>query len=461
MLWGWQVGREWLFMVMVARRRTSGLGRLQMQTRVGSCARNLAGKSNCGPASARGAGFTGGVLLRDREGTLTNPVSWAADNAGDTREERTYACSDFRGNVSALVSAAGTLVEQFRYSALGVPIGMPLGDVNGDGKVDGADYLKTNAAVGGGTGKYLVELDVDLSGQVTSADVAAVTANHGLTLGRGKMSAASVAWRIGWRGSVGMEWVGSLRAAIIGRSVYFPELAFATSSASGGCFSNPITYPIITSPSLIIPGYLPNFSNPNEHLRVCCRSVRDDPNEWRDSFNGWVQHCEIHNQCPPSTEASTWTESPIYRDYSCDRKLDNGTSCCRATNADITSCMLRMIQRPGRYPYCILSNNCLTDVIWTIGMCCLRSTWTPSILYAGSLRPSRCVRTEKRWEPIENESDRPTRYTPIRWQQIDVCVEWITVPQWQDDAPPSPLPMGEPQLPFEPTWSPPQPVTTN
>jgi len=172
-------------------------------------------------ASARGPGFTGGVLLRDREGTLTNPVLWAKDAASGTLDERVYACGDFRGNVSALVSETGTLVEQYRYSATGVPMGIPLGDADGDGKVDGAagkaDYVKTNAAVGGGSGAYKVELDVSLDGLVTAADVTIVTANDGIKTGRGKHSAASVGWRVGWRG---MEWVTALNTGTTTRSVY-------------------------------------------------------------------------------------------------------------------------------------------------------------------------------------------------------------------------------------------------
>ena len=155
-------------------------------------------------AGARGPGFVGGILLRDREGTLTNPVSWAADAAGDARDERVYACSDFRGNVSALVSGAGTLVEQFRYSATGVPTGMPRGDVNGDGTVagavGGADYVKTDAARIAGIGSYSVEMDTDLSGQIDAADVSVVSAANGAKTGRGKLSAASVGWRVGSRG---------------------------------------------------------------------------------------------------------------------------------------------------------------------------------------------------------------------------------------------------------------------
>jgi len=41
---------------------------------------------------------------------------------------------------------------------------------------------------------------VNLDGLVTAADVTIVTANDGIKTGRGKMSAASVAWRVGWRG---------------------------------------------------------------------------------------------------------------------------------------------------------------------------------------------------------------------------------------------------------------------
>ena len=222
-------------MVMVARRRTSGLGRLRMQTRVGACARNLAGKSNCGPAAARGPGLTGGILLRDREGALTNPVSWAADNAGDTREERTYACSDFRGSVSALVSETGTLAEQYRYSATGVPMGIPLGDVKVDGIVAGgagADSVKAEAARIAGIGSYSVEMDTDLDGVITTADTGAVTARSGRSLGMGKLSEASVGWRVGWKG---MEWVSTTSVYFGAVGLYIPYLDQGTSGVATVC----------------------------------------------------------------------------------------------------------------------------------------------------------------------------------------------------------------------------------
>jgi len=71
-----------------------------------------------------------------------------------------------------------------RYSSYGVPFGMPQGDVNGDGTVDGADLGQILADWGTGT----VACDVNLDGTVDGADHALALANDATTLGRGVLS---------------------------------------------------------------------------------------------------------------------------------------------------------------------------------------------------------------------------------------------------------------------------------
>jgi len=126
-------------------------------------------------------------------------------------------------------------VDTFRNSATGVPTGIPQGDVDGDGKVDGtagkADYVKTNAAVGGGSGAYKVELDVNLDGLVTAADVTIVTAKDRIKSGRGKMSAASVGWRVGW---AQLEWIQPVCSYSGVGNVYRAEIAMLTGVLSVG-----------------------------------------------------------------------------------------------------------------------------------------------------------------------------------------------------------------------------------
>jgi hypothetical protein len=91
------------------------------------------------PAKLRGPAFLGSPVLRDRDADLfTQPELWSTRAPAGERTERVYHCADFRGNISAMVSAAGELVEQYRYSPTGVPFGIPLGDVDADGAADRA-----------------------------------------------------------------------------------------------------------------------------------------------------------------------------------------------------------------------------------------------------------------------------------------------------------------------------------
>jgi len=107
-----------------------------------------------------------------------------------------------------------------------------------DGAAGKADYIKTNAAVGGGSGAYKVELDVNLDGLVTAADVTIVTANDGIKTGRGKMSAASVGNKIG---AGQMEWKESLAQYSRNVGLYNTITGpFAGTCGVGRCEDNPI-----------------------------------------------------------------------------------------------------------------------------------------------------------------------------------------------------------------------------
>ena len=161
------------------------------------------------PVGIGGPATRGGLILRDRVASLTDPTLWATDPGDSDRGERTYACSDFRGDVVALVSATGggngtgALVEQYRYSATGVPIGIPLGDVTGDGDAAGSpatdlqivDDIYTNSG-------YEVRGDLNLDGVVEDADLVIAMSAIGTQTGRGKFSAPGVAGSFGYRNAL-------------------------------------------------------------------------------------------------------------------------------------------------------------------------------------------------------------------------------------------------------------------
>jgi hypothetical protein len=150
----------------------------------------------------RGPIHQGGPILRDRNSVLVDkPYFWASEAADSERYERHYYLLDWRGQVSAIIASDGTLVEQVRYSAAGVPFNMaehplrPLGDVDADGPY----HIKLQAGASGtadetqikhleSPGPYHIRGDLDLDGDVDAADLAIATAKDGTKTGRGSTS---------------------------------------------------------------------------------------------------------------------------------------------------------------------------------------------------------------------------------------------------------------------------------
>ena len=133
-----------------------------------------------------GSSYIDAVILRERDANTT----WASAADG-TLEERLYYCQNWRADVVAMVTSAGVMVEWVKYSAYGVPFGLPAGDTDSDGDYDGTDV----AAI---TGGYDVRKDVELDGDVDAFDI--TSAGGAKTLGRGALSDTGVANRKGYAG---------------------------------------------------------------------------------------------------------------------------------------------------------------------------------------------------------------------------------------------------------------------
>jgi len=77
------------------------------------------------------------VACRERRVSYGSSGEPTGENgSGSSFNERLYYCQSWRADVVALVKSSGTQVEQARYSAYGVPFGLPAGDVDSDGDVD-------------------------------------------------------------------------------------------------------------------------------------------------------------------------------------------------------------------------------------------------------------------------------------------------------------------------------------
>ncbi len=123
------------------------------------------------------------MVLRDRDAN----TDWDEESDG-VLEERTYYCQNWRHDVVALIDDAGAQVQQVRYSAYGVPFGLPAGDVNSDGDVTSADDTAISNWISGSA--YDVRGDMDLDGRVDNADRTALQSRIGDSLGRGVLALA-------------------------------------------------------------------------------------------------------------------------------------------------------------------------------------------------------------------------------------------------------------------------------
>ena len=138
-----------------------------------------AGNDGLGEAS-----FADGVACRDKDAN----TAWSAASDG-TLEERVYYCQNWRNDVSVVVTVDGEMIEWVKYSAYGVPVGLPKGDTESDGDLDNTDVSQIQTwidAPSGGT--YDVRGDLNLDGNVDSTDKTAAINAKPIGLGWGKLS---------------------------------------------------------------------------------------------------------------------------------------------------------------------------------------------------------------------------------------------------------------------------------
>jgi len=147
---------------------------------------------NAGLDGLGGSSYIDLVVMRERD----------TDDNGSLNE-RLYYCQNWRADVSALIERlAGPstqLTEWAKYSAYGVPFGLPGGDTDSDGDCDATDVTQIQTWID--LGPYNVRGDIDLDGDVDATDKSTVQNNfQGTTLGRGNLSAV-----VSRRGYAGYE----------------------------------------------------------------------------------------------------------------------------------------------------------------------------------------------------------------------------------------------------------------
>ncbi len=150
---------------------------------------------NAGLAGYGGSSYIDSVILRDRD----TSGDWH-EEADDTRAERVYYAQNWRGDVSALLTDTGSMIEWVKYSAYGVPYSLPAGDVDSNGTWDVSDEDLINERIAGGP--YDVRFDTNLDGVIDNDDITHANSIAGgyQTLGRGTLSSPAVANRVGYAG---------------------------------------------------------------------------------------------------------------------------------------------------------------------------------------------------------------------------------------------------------------------
>ncbi len=153
---------------------------------------------NAGLAGYGGSSYIDSVILRDRD----TSSAWHEEISEESvRDERVYYAQNWRGDVSALLTDTGSMIEWVKYSAYGVPYALPAGDTDSDGSWDAADEGRIATFIEEG-GTYDVRLDADLDGTVDYDDPTHADSIAGgyQTLGRGVLSSPAVANRVGYAG---------------------------------------------------------------------------------------------------------------------------------------------------------------------------------------------------------------------------------------------------------------------
>ncbi|MBX3322247.1 MAG: hypothetical protein KF757_04580 [Phycisphaeraceae bacterium] len=144
---------------------------------------------NAGLASTGSGSYIDAVMLRDRDTT-----------ANGTLDERVYYLHNWRSDIVALISHAGSQIEQVRYEPYGTPFGIPAGDIDADGKVTQDDIDQATAWYSGSA--YDVRADLDMNGSVNLSDITYIAGNKVLNheTGRGVLSLEHIASRKGYAG---------------------------------------------------------------------------------------------------------------------------------------------------------------------------------------------------------------------------------------------------------------------
>ncbi len=131
------------------------------------------------------------VILRQKDANS----GWTSAADG-TMEQRRYYCQNWRNDVSVVLTSAAVMVEWAKFSAYGVPFGLPAADLDSDGETIAAD----ETTISTWSSAYDVRADLDLDGDIDGDDATLANGYVGRNLGWTNLSHEDVANRIGYAG---------------------------------------------------------------------------------------------------------------------------------------------------------------------------------------------------------------------------------------------------------------------
>ncbi len=140
---------------------------------------------------AGGSSYIDSVILRQKDSNS----GWTSAADG-TMEQRRYYCQNWRNDVSVILTSAAVMVEWAKFSAYGIPIGLPAGDIDSDFITDTGDV----DAIEIWASSYDVRADLDLDGDIDGDDATLASGYEGWDLGWNVLSHADVANRAGYAG---------------------------------------------------------------------------------------------------------------------------------------------------------------------------------------------------------------------------------------------------------------------
>lgn len=250
--------------------------------------------------------YINAVVCRDKDAN----TSWTAASDG-VLEQRHYYCQNWRGDVSALITSGGYQVEWAKYSAYGVPFGIPGADTDSDGDCDSADISQIQSWINASS--YDIRGDADLDGDVDPTDKAVIQSVYqGASSGRGNLTSLAGNRRgyAGYELSARSTWLARNRQLSFeqgrwmrrdpigyrdGMSLYQytrsrplvmrDELGL-TSVTAPGLFGGQVTIPagLTNRPSVAIGGTIGGFTTPFGTVGGTSKGgcAGDGLNKWKD-----------------------------------------------------------------------------------------------------------------------------------------------------------------------------------